>query len=123
LVTREGRERFSDIMLRTLKDESFDLSALIAMQRAGRPLYQPHPGESIPTRIDMDTRSSETRTIIEVETEDRIGLLYSISQVFTELQIDISVAKILTEKGAVVTFKSRASGIGSPSSPSISIDS
>jgi [protein-PII] uridylyltransferase len=102
LVTREGRERFSEIMLRALKDETFDLSALIAKQRTARPLYQSHDGESIPTRIEIDARSSETRTIIEVETEDRIGLLYSISQVFAELQLDISVAKILTEKGAAV---------------------
>ncbi len=102
LVTREGRERFTELMLRALQDESLDLPALIAKQRTARPLYQSHDGESIPTRIEIDAHSSETRTIIEVETEDRIGLLYSISQVFAELQLDISVAKILTEKGAAV---------------------
>jgi [protein-PII] uridylyltransferase len=37
-----------------------------------------------------------------VETEDRIGLLYSIAQVFTELEVNIALAKILTEKGAAV---------------------
>lgn len=78
---------------------------MITRQRTARPLYQSHEGERIPTRISIDNNSSTTRTIIEVETEDRIGLLYTIAQVFAELQFDIGVAKILTEKGgAVDTF-------------------
>ena len=76
--------------------------ALIAKQRTARPLYQSHEGERIPTSIVIDNESSATRTIIEVETEDRIGLLYTIAQVFAELELDIAVAKILTEKGAAV---------------------
>ena len=102
LVTREERERFEEILLKVLTEETADLPALIAKQRTARPLYQSHEGERIPTRIHMDNESSATRTIIEVETEDRIGLLYTISQVFTELELDIAVAKILTEKGAAV---------------------
>jgi len=43
-----------------------------------------------------------TRTVIEIETEDRIGLLYAISQSFTEVALDISAAKICTEKGAAI---------------------
>ena len=45
---------------------------------------------------------SDARTIIEVETEDRIGLLYAIAQVFAQLELNITVAKILTERGAAV---------------------
>jgi [protein-PII] uridylyltransferase len=102
LVRREERERFEEVLLKVLTDESVDVPALIARQRAARPLYQSHEGERIPTRIHLDNESSETRTIVEIETEDRIGLLYAIAQVFAELQLDISVAKILTEKGAAV---------------------
>jgi [protein-PII] uridylyltransferase len=102
LVTREQRERFEEILLKVLTEETVDLPALIAKQRAARPLYQSHEGERIPTRVHIDNESSAMRTIIEVETEDRIGLLYTIAQVFTELELDIAVAKILTEKGAAV---------------------
>jgi [protein-PII] uridylyltransferase len=102
LVTREERERFDEILLKVLTDQLVDLPALIAKQRMARPLYQAHAGERIDTRIQLDNESSNTRTIIEVETEDRIGLLYTIAQVFAELQLDIAVAKILTEKGAAV---------------------
>jgi [protein-PII] uridylyltransferase len=102
LVTREERQRFEEILLKVLTLQEVDLPALIAKQRTARPLYQAHDGERILTRIHIDNESSQTRTIIEVETEDRIGLLYSIAQVFAELELDIALAKILTEKGAAV---------------------
>ena len=54
------------------------------------------------TGIHFDNDASETRTLIEIETEDRLGLLYAISQTFTELKLDIDGARILTERGAAV---------------------
>jgi [protein-PII] uridylyltransferase len=79
-----------------------DFPALIARQKITRPLYQAYTGERIPTRIYFDSDASEARTLIEIETEDRIGLLYTISQTLTELALDISAAKICTEKGAAI---------------------
>ena len=43
-----------------------------------------------------------TRTTVELETEDQVGLLYRVSKVFAEFDIDLSYAKILTEKGAAM---------------------
>ena len=40
--------------------------------------------------------------MIEIETEDRLGLLYAISQTFAELSLDISGARIVTERGAAI---------------------
>ena len=79
-----------------------DFPALIARQKFARPLYQSLEGERIPTRIHFDNDTSETRTVIDIETEDRLGVLYNISQVMTDLELDISIAKIFTEKGAVM---------------------
>src|SRR5687768_161567 len=73
LITREQRERFEDILRKVLTLEPVDLPALIAKQRTARPLYQSNEDERIPTRIDIDNNSSNARTIIEVETEDRLG--------------------------------------------------
>jgi len=102
MVGREAREKFEEILLKVLTDEITDLASLIARQKAARPLYQSLEGERIPLRIDFDNETSETRTVIDVETEDRLGLLFAISQVFAELSLDVALAKISTEKGAAI---------------------
>jgi [protein-PII] uridylyltransferase len=102
MVGREDREKFEEILLHVLTGEISDVGPLIGRQKAVRPLYQSLEGERIPLRIYMDNDTSETRTVIDLETEDRLGLLYAISQVFVELQIDVVLAKISTEKGAAI---------------------
>ena len=59
-------------------------------------------GERMPTEIYFDNDASETRTLIEIETEDQLGLLYAISETFAELALDIAGARIVTERGAAI---------------------
>lgn len=56
----------------------------------------------MPTRLAFDNDTAETSTVIDLETEDRLGLLHVISQALAEMDIDISLAKIQTEKGAAI---------------------
>ncbi len=51
----------------------------------------------VPTRIEIDNEVSETYTVIDIHTQDRLGLLYNISRVLTELGVYIVVAKITTK--------------------------
>jgi [protein-PII] uridylyltransferase len=102
IVGKESRERVEAILRRALTGEALDFPALIARQRPARPLYQSTSGERIPTRIFFDNESPENRTIIDLETEDRLGLLYAVSRVLTDAGLDISLAKISTEKGAAI---------------------
>ena len=102
LVNKDERERFETILFKALTGEAPDFHSLIARQKFARPLYQSLEGDRIPTRIWYDNDASETRTVIEIETEDRVGILYEISRVFSELNVDIALAKISTEKGAVL---------------------
>ena len=102
LADAEQREKFEALLSKVLIRDDTDLAAHIARQKISRPLFQAYVGENIPTQIHLDNDASETRTLIEVETEDRIGLLYVIAQTLAELQLDISAARICTEKGAAI---------------------
>jgi [protein-PII] uridylyltransferase len=102
LAGPDQREHFESVLLKALTGEEVDFPALIGRQKITRPLYQAYTGEKLATQIRLDNDASEDRTLIEIETEDRIGLLYTISQTLTELALDISAAKICTERGAAL---------------------
>ena len=101
LARKEERDLFERILNEAL-NEGLDLSGVIARRKAPPPLYQSIEGEKFPIAINFDNETSDTRTVIDVEAEDRVGLLYDISQVLSELELDLSVAKIFTEKGAAI---------------------
>ena len=101
LADKAERDSFERILSQELTGE-IDLPALIARQKVARPIYQSLEGERIPTFIRFDNETSDTRTVIDVETEDQVGLLYTISQALAGLGLDIYLAKISTEKGAAV---------------------
>ncbi|HVN67010.1 MAG TPA: hypothetical protein VMT55_01455, partial [Candidatus Sulfotelmatobacter sp.] len=118
LGTPEQRDAFEKVIYRSLTGEEVDFPALIAKQKISRPAYQAYTGERLPTRIHFDNESSDTRTVIEVEAEDRVGLLYTISQVLTDLELDISAARINTEMGAAIdSFYVREVGLGKVTEP------
>jgi [protein-PII] uridylyltransferase len=100
-ANREAHARFENVLRRAVT-EGVDVAPLIASQKPARPLYQPVDGVRIATRINFDNDVSETRTVLEIETEDRVGLLHGISRVLSECSLDISLAKISTEKGAAI---------------------
>jgi [protein-PII] uridylyltransferase len=102
LPNRQEREEFENMLQRVLTGQDVDFHAIIARQKNARPLYRAYTGEQIPTQVLFDNDSSETRTVIEIETEDRVGLLYEISRALSDLDLDISAAKICTEKGAAI---------------------
>jgi [protein-PII] uridylyltransferase len=102
LAAREQHAKFDDLLNHVLNDKTVDLPALIMRQVVARPVYQAYAGERMATQVHFDNETSETRTIIEIETEDRLGLLYAISQAFAELALDISGARIVTERGAAI---------------------
>jgi len=119
LATREQHDKFAALLERILVGEEIDLRALIKKQIVSQTFYKPYAGERMATQINFDNEISETRTLIEIETEDRLGLLYSISQTFTELAVDIAGARIVTERGAAIdSFYVRELDGGKIESPS-----
>lgn len=102
LASTEQRDKFESLLGEVLMTGNDRLQMLIEKQEVARPLYQSYEGDRIATAISFDNATSETRTVIEIETEDRVGLLYMISQTLSELDMNISAAKISTEKGAAI---------------------
>jgi [protein-PII] uridylyltransferase len=102
LGAREQHDKFASVFEKVLAGDGVDLRGLIARQMTERSVYQAYLGERMATEIHFDNEASDTRTVIEIETEDRLGLLYAISQTFTELNVDIDGARIITERGAAI---------------------
>ena len=102
LATKDEHEKFDALMEKILTGMDVDLSALIKKQIATQPQYMPYAGERMATQIRFDNSASETRSIIEIETEDHLGLLYAISQTLAELDVDVTGARIVTERGAAI---------------------
>ncbi len=101
LAKKEEREKFETCLGKALVGQ-VDFAPLIARQKNNTPFYQSVEGERIPTVVRFDNDISDTRTVLDVETEDRVGLLCTISQALSEVGLDIAVAKISTEKGAAI---------------------
>ena len=56
----------------------------------------------VPTKVIFDVESATDATIIEVRTEDHIGVLYHLTRALTEMGLDIRSAKIQTIANEVV---------------------
>jgi len=102
LVGREQREKFSALLEGVLMGEPINLHQLIAQQTGLRPAYSAYLGERMGTQVRLDNTASDGRTLIEIETEDRLGLLHAISQTLAEQRLDVAAARIVTERGAAM---------------------
>jgi [protein-PII] uridylyltransferase len=89
-------------MQKVLTGAPVDLPALIAKTKPATANFQSVGGEHIPAIVQLDNNTSDNRTIIDLQAEDRVGLLYDISRALAELNINLLLAKILTEKGAAI---------------------
>ena len=101
LAKKEEKEAFEKILKQSLTGH-VDFPMLIAKRKGPNRIYQSLEGDRLPTSIGFDNQTSSRSTILDIETEDRVGLLFYISRTLAELGLDISLAKILTEKGAAV---------------------
>ena len=101
LVKKFKRDKFS-AMIKAVLGEGADLDTLVDKNSKTPPLYQTVERDSLEGQVRFDNDRLPSRTLLEVETEDRVGLLYKVSKVLHEQQLDLSYAKILTEKGAAI---------------------
>jgi [protein-PII] uridylyltransferase len=73
-----------------------DVAQIVSRRKKHKPIYvKPIPKH--PTRVEIDNESSESSTIIDVYTYDRVGLLYDITKAIADLGLSITYAKISTK--------------------------
>jgi [protein-PII] uridylyltransferase len=102
LANRDEKTKFEELLNRVLTGDEIDVSALIKKNRVRSSVYKSVEGEQMPTSIRFENETSQLQTVIDVEVEDHVGLLFAISQTLAECDVNISLAKILTEKGAAI---------------------
>ncbi|MGB7293796.1 MAG: [protein-PII] uridylyltransferase [Thermodesulfobacteriota bacterium] len=73
-----------------------DVGEIVSRRKKYKPIYVKTIPKHAP-RIEIDNESSESSTIIDVYTYDRVGLLYDITKVITHLGLSITYAKISTK--------------------------
>ncbi|MBJ7259596.1 MAG: [protein-PII] uridylyltransferase [Chthoniobacterales bacterium] len=94
-------ERDQTLMEKLLNESlavpEFDFAPHIAKARQ-KMGYRMSQEAEIPTRITIDNRGHPSFTIVDIQTSDRIGLLYDLFGVLTGLGLSLELARITTEK-------------------------
>ncbi|CAN5409998.1 [protein-PII] uridylyltransferase [soil metagenome] len=91
------------VLRQALETERFERGSLLARVRRG--VVEVNQEIDFPTRITIENRSHPTSTLIQVETPDRLGLLYDLVACLGRNNVYIALARISTEKGgAIDTF-------------------
>jgi [Protein-PII] uridylyltransferase len=104
VTSQRDIERVEERLNEALRESDFDFTPLIGEPSRLRS-YRLSQEAELPTRIVVDNSSHPLYTIVEVQTPDRIGLLYSMLRAFGGAGISIQTSRITTEMGvALDTF-------------------
>ena len=88
-------------LVESLSNEDFDFSAALQKAMNRRPYHLSQELE-FPTRIVVDNDAHPIYTVVDIQTPDRLGLLYNILTGFGEVGLNIALSRIATEKGAAI---------------------
>lgn len=84
-----------EVALKDILTGKKDISAIISARQQRQDSQVPVP-VSIETEISISTDISDTHTVIDVRTRDRIGLLYTLTHTLAKLGLSIATARIAT---------------------------
>ena len=101
VTDREKHEQVEHTLSDSLGNEAFDFPPLIAEARR-KNRYRLTQGIDFPTRISIDNKVHPSYTLVQIETPDRLGLLYDLLSCLDREGVYISLSRISTEKGAAV---------------------
>lgn len=88
-------KRVEEDLARVLSGDECVEDLVRARREKGTLKARKTPG--VPTEIEIDNDASEDFTVIDIFTQDRLGVLYAITRTLTELGLDIALSKVATE--------------------------
>lgn len=98
---QSARTQVEEILGRALAQENFDFGPLIGEARRHN-RFRLVQETDFPTRISIDNKVHPAYTLIQIETPDRLGLLYDLLSCLDREGVYIALSRISTEKGAAV---------------------
>ena len=101
-VTDPRDQALAESTLRAaLTNPDFDFAPLLEQARRRIPRHSRH-GLDFPTRVTVENKTHPAFTLVQIQTPDRLGLLYELLSAFGELNVSIALSRISTEKGAAI---------------------
>jgi [protein-PII] uridylyltransferase len=101
-VTNAQDQALVESTLRSaLADSEFDFAPLLERARSGIARQRRH-GLDFPTRVSVENKTHPAFTLVQIQTPDRLGLLYELLSAFGEENVSIALSRISTEKGAAI---------------------
>ena len=115
----ENKQPLIEDKLRASIEAKYDVAAAIEKwrQQSPRRLRRHNPREKSPA-VEFDSESSMTGTIIEVRANDEVGLAYKLANALSALGLNITFAKIATEKSQALDVFYVTDADGNKLSPS-----
>ncbi len=85
-----------------LLSERFDFGPLLQKARKRRQPHRQATELDFPTRTVITNEATNLYTLLEVQTPDRIGLLYDLLRALGKMKANVVLSRISTEKGAAI---------------------
>jgi [protein-PII] uridylyltransferase len=101
VTDRRDQAHVESILRQAVAKEDFDFAPLLDQAR-DRIAKRGGHGMDFPTRITIENKTHPAYTLIQIQTPDRLGLLYELVSAFGEEHVSIALSRISTEKGAAI---------------------
>jgi len=93
------RSQVESVLHQALSVPEFDFGPLLQKARR-RSVHQVSAEIELPTKLTISNEVHPAYTVIDLQTADRMGLLYDVLRCFASVQMNIAHSRIATEKGA-----------------------
>ena len=89
------------LLAQSLEAEEYDFTPHLKKAKRRRP-FSLSQQLDFPTRIAIDNEAHPTHTLVDIQTPDRLGLLYNLLKALGGAGVQIALSRIATEKGAAI---------------------